>query len=122
MSVDAPERIWASTRSQFSVGRAYAVEPSKKDIKSLTEYVRADKLEELAAEVAHLRKLEIDTYQAWKKTNAGLVAKAEAALAEKDKEIEALNKKFETLKQAYDRERRRPVQILGSNAGGNDDE
>jgi len=41
--------------------------------------------------------------------------RAEAALAEKDKEIADLTKKFETLKQAYDRERRKPTQILGSN-------
>jgi len=45
--------------------------------------------------------------------------RAEAALAERDKEIADLNKKFEILKRAYDRERQRPIQILGSNAGGN---
>ncbi len=37
-------------------------------------------------------------------------------------EMEYLTLKFETLKRAYDLERQRPIQILGSNAGGNNGE
>lgn len=104
----------------------------------------ADKLEELAAENERLKEdrarfpdrpddigrmieAHIGNLKAGKKSAEALADKAfdrafraEAALAEKNKEIADLTKKFETLKRAYDRERRKPIQILGSNAGGKD--
>jgi len=90
MSVEAPERIWAYPSNVASWKVAYG---SDREILGASVYVRADKLEELAAENERLRN---DVGAVMRKgfqrcAEISLRAeKAEAALAEKDKELAAL--------------------------------
>ncbi len=88
---EAPERVWLTHPWQMSL-------VSKK---RTVEYVRADKLEELAAEVT------LTATQRDKWIEAAMVqqrkrGKAEAALAEKDKEIAALREALEPFALEYE--------------------
>lgn len=82
MSVEAPETIWAYPSNVASWKMAYG---SDREILGASVYVRADKLEELAAENKRLTKSLDENWVQHQR-----VVKAEAALAEKDKKIARL--------------------------------
>jgi len=86
MSVEAPERIWAYPSNVASWQTAYA---SDREILGASVYVRADKLEELAAA---LRVAQGNTDAAIEDYN-----EVKAALAEKDREIAELKRRQKEL-------------------------
>lgn len=78
----------------------------------------ADKLEELAAEVERVR--DGNRYAHLEQIAIKRANKAEAALAEKDKEIAALRKKAKDWSMEADKYKRALDRCLARNAGGND--
>lgn len=79
MSIDAPERVYISGSEYRNLREKRINQPHLTDP---VEYVRADKLEELAAENEHNDYMK----DKWRER----ASSAEAALAEKNKEIVAL--------------------------------
>jgi len=62
----------------------------------------ADKLEELAAENERVRRERVEANNEWRKAYNELTVKAEAALAEKDKEIAVLREALEPFALEYE--------------------
>ena len=105
--IQAATALEAQAAELAAVKEMYAREGAK----ALYELERAE-----AAE-AHVKELE-DLCNSLEAQAMGLahdLKRAEDKLAEKDKEMEYLTLKYETLKLAYDLERQRPVRAGGNN-------